>query len=187
LIKLVKKMNLVTVDDEDQGRAIRFQTGNYAGETAWINKSQQQKLVKCHVIVNKGNSKGFFVTVDRKSLAEPFAKANCQLSFALQQVAKIEVHMNALCSTLVMCQITTVTPEYIELLMAKLHDAFIAHQGTKLRPSKRYDIAIHDADTIRHASNKYYDDRRHLPVVKLTNNRINLISDLLFFATGPTL
>jgi hypothetical protein len=49
---------------------------------------------------------------------------------------------------------STGIPELIELLTAKLHEAFIAHQGTKLRPSKRYDIAIHDADTIRHPSNK---------------------------------
>jgi hypothetical protein len=158
--KMGRKMKLVTIDKEDQGQAIRFQSGKYAGGTGWLDKSQSQPPVKCHVIVDNGNGKGYYTTVDRKSVAEPFAKPNSQLSSAVQQVAKLEVQIAALCSTLIMCQIDSVTPELINLLEQKLLEAYLFHNGTKGRPSKRYDIdlwnddAINDADTIMQPSNK---------------------------------
>jgi hypothetical protein len=158
--KMGKKMKLVSIDEEDKGEAIRFLSGKYAGGSGWMDKSQGQPPVMCHVIVDNGNGKGYYTSVDRRSVAEPFAKPNSQLSSAVQQVAKLEVQFAALCSTLVMCQIDTVTPELIDLLERKLLEAFLFHNGTKGRPSKRYDIdlwnddAINDADTIMHPNNK---------------------------------
>jgi hypothetical protein len=138
-----RMVKLVNVDPEDKGDAIRFRGGKYAGLTGWMDVSYKtQPPIKFHVIVDKGKGKGFYTCVDQKSVGIPFQEPKSQLDSAVQQVAAIEKHLGALCSTLVKCQINKVTPELIALLAAKLNEAVDAHKGTKSRPALCYDIDL---------------------------------------------
>jgi hypothetical protein len=139
-------MKLTTIDPEDKGAAIRFQSGKYLGLTGWFDKSRTQPPVKFHVIVDKGNDKGFYTSVPRSSVALPFSKPKNEVENAVQQVALIEKHMSALCQVLVRCHISRMTPELIELLNTKLLEADMQNEGTKSKPSMVYDIKRFDDD-----------------------------------------
>jgi hypothetical protein len=131
-----------TIGTADKGDPIRFISGVYDGETGWFDSSNAHTPKMYYVIVDNDNGKGIYTRVGKSSVADHSnITVTSPFTAALKKVPALEKEMNALCKTLVMCKITEVTPEIMELLQENIKKVATQHQkGKKGHPAVVYNI-----------------------------------------------